>query len=119
MYIIDRVNKTSKQIKPVTFSSLGLKERDDLQDNHIFRIKWFFFCMLCFCICKTQPFHVKTLKKASITFAGLSSDTLSSRPSSVFNIYFLLVHIFIFAYLVLVLKMLCFKCLSTFLNIKF
>lgn len=32
MYIIDRVNKTSKQIKPVTFSSLGLKERDDLQE---------------------------------------------------------------------------------------
>lgn len=32
MYIINRENKESKKIQEVTFSSLGLKERDDLQE---------------------------------------------------------------------------------------
>lgn len=32
MYIINRDNKQSKKIEAVTFSSLGLKERDDLQE---------------------------------------------------------------------------------------
>lgn len=32
MYIINRENKQSKKIESITFSSLGLKERDDLQE---------------------------------------------------------------------------------------
>ena len=32
MYIINRDNKQSKKIEAITFSSLGLKERDDLQE---------------------------------------------------------------------------------------
>lgn len=32
MYIIDRSSKSSKKIEPVTFSSLDVKERDDLQE---------------------------------------------------------------------------------------
>ena len=32
MYIINRNNKQSKKIEEITFSSLGLKERDDLQE---------------------------------------------------------------------------------------
>jgi len=32
MYIINRDNKQSKKIEVITFSSLGLKERYDLQE---------------------------------------------------------------------------------------
>lgn len=32
MFIINRDNKQSKKIEAITFSSLGLKERDDLQE---------------------------------------------------------------------------------------
>lgn len=32
MYIINRENKQSKKVEAITFSSLGLKERDDLQE---------------------------------------------------------------------------------------
>lgn len=32
MYLVNRENKQSKKIEPVTFTSLGLKEREDLQE---------------------------------------------------------------------------------------